>query len=240
MEYEIRTALMWPEADYELRATTEGLRLDGYAAVFGMSSLPMRFAGINGGRPFREIIEPGAFAESLAGEPDVSLRFQHDMNSLPLGRTRSGTLRLSEDTRGLRAEADLPDSSWGNDIATSIRRGDIAGMSFRFAKVADKWGRENGEHVRRLQKVHLGPEVSLTDYPAYPDTAAAVRFLAESADVDVDELADAFRALREEDATLTPEQHALLIKTINERRGDSLAIVDPKIAAMRERLKVLA
>mgnify|MGYP000905395436 CR=1 FL=1 len=74
----------------ELRA--RGRRLEGYAATFNTP------ADI-GGR-FVETIARGAFAASLRTKGDILALVDHDPR-LVLARTRSGTLRLSEDTRGL-------------------------------------------------------------------------------------------------------------------------------------------
>jgi len=230
MDYEIRTAEMWPEADYEMRAAGEGLELTGYAAVFNLPSLPMSFANVGGGKRFREIIHPGAFARSLNAKPDVTLRYQHSLTTLPLGRTKSGTLELAEDEHGLRVRADLPDNEWGRPIRDAVIRGDISGMSFRFSKVLEKWE----DDTRHLLEVRLGPEVSITDYPAYPDTSVSVRHLAEVTEVEPDALAEAFRVLRDPEAKLTAEQHDLLQTVVNACTDEPF--VGPKLARARELL----
>jgi len=232
-DFEIRTADMWPEADYEMRATPEGLTLEGYAAVFNVRSLPMSFANVGGGKRFREVIHPGAFTKSLSEKPDMTLRYQHNLTTLPLGRTKAGTLELTEDERGLLARATLPDNEWGRPIRDAIARGDISGMSFRFSKVREEWTTDaDGTHVRQLREVKLGPEVSITDYPAYPDTSVSVRHLAEDADLDPDDLAEAFRVLRDPEAKLTTEQRDLLMAAINLRADEPF--VPPKLAQKRE------
>ena len=76
-----------------------GRRLAGHAAVF---STPADI----GGR-FRETIMPGAFRATLAARSDVVALVDHDATRL-LARTASGTLRLSEDARGLAFELDVP------------------------------------------------------------------------------------------------------------------------------------
>lgn len=238
MDFEIRTAEMWPEADYEMRATAEGLTLEGYAAVFNVRSLPMSFTNISGGRKFREVIHPGAFAESLAGNPDMTLRYQHNLTTLPLGRTKSGTLELTEDNHGLLARATLPDNEWGRPIRDAIARRDISGMSFRFTKVDEKWTQDGAERIRNLHKVNLGPEVSITDYPAYPDTSVMVRHLAEEIEADPDELAEAFRVLRDPEAKLTIEQRDLVMAAVNAHADEPF--VGPRLAHARERLAALA
>lgn len=238
MTFEIRTAEMWPDANYEMRATTEGLQLEGYAAVFDLPSLPMSFPTVQGGKRFREVIRSGAFTKALSEKPDVMLLWQHDMAALPLARTRSGTLQLEQDARGLRVQATLPDNEWGRPIRDAVARGDVSGMSFRFSKVLDKFEPTADGYQRDLLEVKLGPEVSVTNFPAYPDTSVSVRFLAEEADADPDELADAFRTLRDAEGKLTPGQRDLLISTINART--ELPVLDSKIVAMRERLHALA
>ena len=67
----------------ELRA--KGRKLEGYAAIFGTEARVS---------DFREVIRPGAFKASLAG--DVLALADHDPAKV-LARTRSGTLRLAED-----------------------------------------------------------------------------------------------------------------------------------------------
>lgn len=239
MDFEIRTADMWPEADYEMRAASDGLTLEGYAAVFNLPSLPMSFPNVGGGRRFREVIHPGAFARSLNAKPDVTLRYQHSLTTLPLGRTKAGTMDLSEDDRGLRVRASLPDNEWGRPIRDSVARGDISGMSFRFVAAMEDWEKDaDGGHIRNLREVKLGAEVSITDYPAYPDTSVAVRHLAEVVEVEADALAEAFRVLRDPEAKLTVEQRDLLMAVVNARTDEPL--VGPRLARARELLAARA
>lgn len=233
-DYEIRTADLWPDADFEMRASGDGLTLTGYAAVFNVPSLPMSFPTVGGGRRFREIIHPGAFTRSLNAKPDVTLRFQHDLTSLPLARTKAGTMDLSEDGRGLFVQASLPDNEWGRPVRDAIARGDISGMSFRFDKPTDKWEQTADGWERHLTEVRLGIEVSVTDIPAYPDTTVAVRHLAEAADLEPDDLAEAFRVLRDPEAKLTREQRNLLMAVINARTDEPF--VGERLARKREEL----
>src|SRR5436190_5368915 len=74
-------------------------RLVGYAAVYNSLSADL------GG--FKERIKPGAFRSSVTGGTDIRALVDHDASKI-LGRTSSGTLRLSEDQVGLRIEIDLP------------------------------------------------------------------------------------------------------------------------------------
>src|SRR6266545_6073742 len=95
---------------------TRGRTLVGYASVYGAVS------GDLGG--FRERIAPGAFAGVL--DADVRALLNHDPNEV-LGRTKSGTLRLADEQRGLRFELDLPDSPLGQNVREAVRRGDVDG-----------------------------------------------------------------------------------------------------------------
>jgi HK97 family phage prohead protease len=152
----------------ELRLDGDGAtrKLSGHAAVFNSFSLDMGF---------REIIRPGAFAGTLARNPDVRLLLNHD--GLPLARTTSKTLRLSEDRRGLRFEADLDTSDPDvQRIVPKIKRGDLTQMSFGFRTLKDNWRTENGTDIRELHELEIDDgDVSLVTYPAYPATDAAVR-----------------------------------------------------------------
>jgi len=140
--------------------------LTGYAAVFDTPSVDM------GG--WHEMVAPGAFADSLAAGDDVRALYNHDPNII-LGRTKSGTLRLQEDSTGLRVEIDLPDTEQARGIAASVERGDVDQMSFGFRTLKDKWWIDAKDQVvRTLEQVKLY-DVSPVVYPAYPDTSISVR-----------------------------------------------------------------
>lgn len=173
MDYEARTCASAGELRIAVRNGVPGPgTLSGYAATFNNLSDP-----ISGPRStFRERIAPGAFSEGMRG--DVIACVNHDP-SLLLGRTSSGTLRLTEDARGLSFEADLPDTQLGRDLATQVARGDIRGMSFRFnvPSGGDHWAKVGGEWLRTLMRVAPLIDVSPTTFPAYPDTSVALRAL---------------------------------------------------------------
>lgn len=204
--------------DLEVREAEsgDGMTLTGYAALFNSWSEDL------GG--FREQIAPGAFKRSLKSRNDIKLLWNHDSSEI-LGSTRSGTLKLTEDERGLRVEASLPNTQRGRDAKVLIERGDVSGFSFGFsvAERGDSWNAEGNE--RTLESVRLF-ETSLTPFPAYTATngTASVRGLdklAERSGVDADALADAIIKV-EEGKDLSPDERDLLVGAI-----DSLA---PKIA----------
>jgi HK97 family phage prohead protease len=139
---------------------TRGRTVHGYAAVYDVLSEDL------GG--YREQIAPGAFAGVL--DADVRALLNHDPNEV-LGRTKSGTLRLFDEQRGLRFELDLPDSPLGENMRSAIRRGDIDGASFRFEVGDEAW---NGD-VRTVKSVKALRDVSLGTYPAYEEATIELR-----------------------------------------------------------------
>lgn len=154
--------------DIELRAADgdDGPKiLVGYAALF--DELSENLGG------FRERIASGAFAKAVGG--DVRALFNHDPN-LIIGRTKSKTLSLIEDQRGLRSEITLPNTSAARDLLESINVGNVDQMSFGFRTRKDSWDEVNGELVRTLIEVDLF-DVSPVTFPAYPQTEIAKRSL---------------------------------------------------------------
>lgn len=166
----------------EVRESTGGVTLRGHAAVFNQLSVDL------GG--FREQIAPGAFSEAIQND-DIRALFNHDANMI-LGRRQAGTLRLQEDSYGLLAELDLPDTSVGRDLVTSIKRGDVNQMSFAFRVKPNgqDWAKDDeGRLIRTLKRVGL-LDVSPVTFPAYPQTDIAVREMRSYLDsVENDELA---------------------------------------------------
>lgn len=151
--------------DIERRAAAEvrarGRRLEGYAAVF------CEEARIG---DFTETLRAGAFKDSLAG--DVLALVDHDTSKL-LARTKSGSLRLAEDSRGLHFDIDLPDTSLGRDVLALAERGDLGGASFAFTVPTggERWTGRSRELVRvNLQEISV-----VSAWPAYEGTSVMAR-----------------------------------------------------------------
>jgi uncharacterized protein len=161
--FEERTRPDAPEqrtVDVDVEALqVRGQTVTGYAAVYNHESEDL------GG--FRERIAPGAFAGVL-DSADVRCLLNHDPN-IVLGRVKSGTLRLSDDERGLRFECDLPESR--SDLKEAVSRGDIDGASFRFLVGEEEW---DGE-LRTVKSVKQLDDVTIATYPAYPSTSVELR-----------------------------------------------------------------
>ncbi|MCY1708398.1 HK97 family phage prohead protease [Pannonibacter sp. SL95] len=147
-------------AALELRA--KGRKLEGYAATF-------RQPAVIAGR-FIETIAPGAFAGSLRAGRDILALVDHDPGRV-LARTRSGTLRLAEDSRGLAFDLDVPDTAAGRDVLALAERGDIGGMSFGFTALDEQ---RDGDR-RELRAVELHEVSVVLGWPAYDGTVIQAR-----------------------------------------------------------------
>lgn len=139
--------------------------ISGYAAVFNSPT--------NISDWFTETIAPGAFSRAISENGDIRALFNHDWSNV-LGRTKSGTLRLEEDERGLKFEVDLPDTTVASDLAKSMKRGDINQCSFGFIATEETWDYSVEPALRTIHEVELF-EVSVVSIPAYGDTEASVR-----------------------------------------------------------------
>jgi len=146
-----------------IRAEGDKPKLSGYAAVFNKLSEDLGW--------FREKIAPGAFSRSLRENADVRALFNHDANQV-LGRSKSSTLSMAEDSEGLKVDILPPDTVAGRDTVTLVERGDVSQMSFGFITRKDEWDYEN--MIRTLIDVDLF-DVSVVTFPAYPDTSVAKR-----------------------------------------------------------------
>lgn len=144
----------------EVRAN--GRKLEGYAATFGKE------ARIGGG--IIETIRAGAFQRTLAENPDILALVDHDPARV-LARTKSGTLRLSEDDVGLAFSLDVPDTQAGRDVLALAARNDLGGMSFGFSVVDEKI---EGDQ-RELRSVDLYEISVVAAWPAYDGTSVQAR-----------------------------------------------------------------
>jgi HK97 family phage prohead protease len=194
--------------EFEIREEGDGMTFSGYAAVFDSPSEPL---------PFIERIQRGAFRKSLRAKNDVKFLWNHDAGEI-LGSTRSKTISLYEDERGLRVEGTLPNTSRGRDVAELLRRGDVDSMSFGFSVPSggDTWNSDGSERTLKSVRLH---EVSLVAFPAYPGTAGlqsvrGIDKVAERAEVDADALADALLKI-EDGQDITSDEKIMLSRVID-------------------------
>ena len=138
---------------------------DGRDLVVGHASVYDSRSNNLGG--FYEFIERGAFTEELINTSDVRALINHDPN-LILARNTSGTLKLTADERGLKYEFEMPETSYGKDLAISMKRGDITQSSFAFTVAEDDWSTDDeGNNIRTIKKIDRLYDVSPVTYPAY-------------------------------------------------------------------------
>ena len=189
------------ENTFEVREQGDGMNFSGYAAVFNSPSQPL---------PFIETIKPGAFKRSLETRNEVKMFVNHNSDQV-LASSRAGTLQLSEDSKGLFAEATLPDTTYARDLVVLLKRGDVSSMSFGFTvpNGGDSW---DGNNKRTLTEVRLHEVSVVTGFPAYEQTTAQVRsidVLAERTKLNADDLAVALTLL-ENGSELSSDQADLV------------------------------
>lgn len=130
-------------------------------------------------RYFKERIMPGAFDRAIAEGHDVRGLFNHDANFV-LGRTKSETLRLSIDQRGLKYEIDPnAEDTDAMNVVARLRRGDVTGSSFSFRIVREEYLYEDDVTIALVKDVDLY-DVGPVTFPAYEAADSSVR----SADVE--------------------------------------------------------
>jgi len=152
----------------ELKTRAEGddeLVIEGYFAVFGRETELWPGA--------YEEIAPGAFANTLSN--DIRALINHETR-LVLGRNKSGTLELREDSYGLWGRIKInPNDTDAMNLYERVKRGDVDQCSFGFNIVREdtEW-REDGSVKWTIREVDLH-EVSVVTFPAYEDTGVQAR-----------------------------------------------------------------
>ena len=212
------------QTTFEIREVegTDGMTFEGYASVFNSESEDL------GG--FRETVAPGAFKRSLQSRNDIKMLFNHDTGAI-LGSTRSGSMSLVEDERGLKVRATLPQTSLAMDVAELIRTGIVDSMSFGFSVIRDSWDASGTNRVLEAVRLH---EVSIVAFPAYSGTAGTTTMrgldkVAERANVDADELADALLKL-EEGAELSVDEATMLSRVVDALKPATDEAAEPESA----------
>ena len=160
-------------AAVEVRADGDDgvVRVAGYAARFNEPT-PI-------GSAFMEVVRPGAFTNALKRGDDVEFLVNHE--GLPIARNTAGNLRLTQDSVGLRIEADLDPSD--PDVARIVskmrKKGMLDQMSFAFqvSPGGQEWDESgDGLPTRSITDVTLY-DVSIVNRGAYPTTSIALRSL---------------------------------------------------------------
>ena len=140
-------------------------KIVGYPVIYNKTSRD--FGG------FKEVIKPGSIRNLNTGDNIMALA--HHDKTKPLGNTKAGTLTLRDTETGLYCEILPPDTSYGRDIITSVKRHDLDDMSFGFELDYEReWKTVNGEEIREIKSFTL-TEVSVVTIGAFADTEVAVR-----------------------------------------------------------------
>lgn len=188
---------------FEVREAADGtIGFRGYAAVFDQVA-------------HDEVIRPGAFTKALEGNPDVPLLVNH--GGVPIARTRSGTLKLSVDDKGLLAEVDSldPANPTVQELVSAMGRGDLDQMSFAFWPVIEN---RNDDGVRELFEVGIdGGDVSVVTMPWYDETSA-----------ELNSLEHAFAELRA-GRPLTPELRSVVDAALEQKQIDPVVEEVPPV-----------
>lgn len=138
--------------------------IEGYFAVFNSETELWKGA-------FEEIV-PGAF-DTLSD--DIRGLINHD-TAMVLGRTKSGSLTLKVDSKGLYGRIIINENdSDATNLYERVKRGDVDQCSIGFNVVQQKEDfRDDGTIKWTLTEVELH-EVSVVTFPAYEDTAVEAR-----------------------------------------------------------------
>ena len=137
--------------DLELDTVAGDGRFSGYASIFGAVDLG------------RDVIEPGAFAESLSQRRpgEIRMLFQHDPDQ-PIGRWTN----IREDRRGLFVEGKLAlATARGREVHELMKSGAVDGLSIGFRTV--RASRKGGDGIRRILSADLW-EISVVTFPMQP------------------------------------------------------------------------
>lgn len=206
----VRETRNTPLAGFELRDQPDGsggskLVFTGYASV---TESPYKVTDALG--EYDETVARSAFDRTLSNNADVSFLVNHE--GVSMARTRSGSLRLAADSRGLHVEANLNPNRPDVQIArAAIADGDLTEMSFAFRAIDQSW--DEDYTTRRLNEVslHRG-DVSIVNYGANPATAGllGVRSATAVRGLNRDRVMVALKEIRQATETLSPSCMATL------------------------------
>jgi HK97 family phage prohead protease len=178
-----RLSLSFARGGVEMRAKPNGtaagssFEWTGYAAVYDQD-FPMwdRL-----GEPYTESVAQGACKRSLANPNiDVPFVFGHSEWGIPFARTKSGTMQLAEDSRGLHVHVPSMDGRREEvrALASAVERGDVSEMSLAFICNRQEWDDTFEHRTVAEMDLHRG-DVSAVIHGANPATDGASMFPVE-------------------------------------------------------------
>ena len=132
------------------------------------------------GGMWREIIDRGALDQ--ADLKDVRFLVNHDIDSIPLARSRNNnensTMQMTVESDGLhiRVDLDTEGNPRAKELYSAVKRQDISGMSFMFTVKSDRWEDLDSNyptrHITELDRIF---EVSACTFPAYESSSINAR-----------------------------------------------------------------
>lgn len=156
-------------AQFEVRSLAGSfVELTGYASTYDQ---PYEMFDMFG--PYTEVARAGMCATTLAQGADVAYLANHE--GLTMARTKSGSLRLSEDSTGLLTVAKV-NTSRGDvrDLVIAVEDEAVDEMSFAFRVLRQEWSPDYEQ--RDLIEVNLNRgDVSAVNYGANPNTLVEVQ-----------------------------------------------------------------
>ncbi|MBU5274541.1 phage major capsid protein [Levilactobacillus brevis] len=146
--------------------SAKGKTISGYAIVWNSPSKDL------GG--FTEIVTPKAL--DGVDLSNVLMLNNHDYTQV-LASVKAGTLTLETDDKGLHFIAQLPNTSFANDVYEEVQSGNVDSCSFGFDSDddTDEWTKDDGGNITRtINQVKSLFDVSVVAVPAYDDTNVQV------------------------------------------------------------------
>ena len=151
--------MTFADAECRMESAGNGMTFRGYASIF---DAPYPIHDAYG--EYQETVSRGAFDTSIAQGADVVFLVNHD--GAPLARTKSGTLSIRTDQKGLLTEARLdPANPRAQDLKSMVERGDMDEMSFTFRDMRPSWNDTWTERNFREVSLHHG-DVSTVNFGA--------------------------------------------------------------------------
>ena len=171
--------------------------IEGYAILWGRESKLIYENGVF----FYEIIKRGA-ADKVLANTNINVKYTYN-HSVLIARTKSGTLKLISDEKGLKYIVEnVPNTSDANDLYERIKSGDVFESSFVFmvSDIGQNWTkRSDGANLRTISEFSYLEDVSSVIDGAYANTEVAVRSLNEFLKLEKDDEIDYEIELKEKE-----------------------------------------
>lgn len=171
----------------------EGSIIEGTPIVFNQDTKMCDWAG-----EYIERIDSHALDNTDL--KDIRLFVNHDTSKIALARTKNGrgTMSFTVDDEGLhiKANLDIENNQEARSLYSAIQRGDMDGMSFMFRIKSQEWlDIDSDLPTRVIKEISIVHEVSVVNFPAYPQTSINAR--SNSEETEYSPLAEARKALEE-------------------------------------------